>query len=174
LPKRYAEHQPTWLKWTLNIGMSILVCFLWGGLLYTGNIDRLWRMMGIANQLLAAIALAVGTTYLLLHAPKRIYALCTAIPLVFVVVTVFAAGIESIQQWMNELATLNRQLADSSLGLQKLEELGLKAFSVKLTCVMAGSMLVLSALIVVDALRRWCGLLFKGNASATPPANTSA
>ena len=35
-------------------------------------------MMGIANQLLAAIALAVGTTYLLQHAPKRIYALCTA------------------------------------------------------------------------------------------------
>ena len=57
--------------------MSVMVCFLWGYLLYTGNIARLWRMMGIANQLLAAIALAVGTTYLLLHAPKRRYALCT-------------------------------------------------------------------------------------------------
>ena len=43
------------------------VCFLWGYLLYTGNIESLWRMMGIANQLLAIIALAVGTSYLLLH-----------------------------------------------------------------------------------------------------------
>ena len=66
--------------------MSVLVCFLWGYLLYTGNIDRLWRMMGIANQLLATIALAVGTTYLLDARPKRIYALCTGVPLVFVVV----------------------------------------------------------------------------------------
>ncbi len=81
LPSRLAEKQPGWLKWLLNISMSILVCFLWGYLLYTGNIDRLWRMFGIANQLLAVVALAVGTTYLLVHAPKRIYALATAIPL---------------------------------------------------------------------------------------------
>ena len=51
--------------------------------------------MGIANQLLAVIALAVGTTYLLVHAPKRSYALCTAIPLVFVVATVFTAGVRA-------------------------------------------------------------------------------
>ena len=60
--------------------MSILVCFGWGYLLYMGTLDTLWRMLGIANQLLAAIALAVGTTYLLLHAPKRRYALCTGYP----------------------------------------------------------------------------------------------
>ena len=56
-------------SWTLNITASLIVCFCWGGLLLTGNIDRLWRMMGIANQLLATIGLAVGTVYLLLHAP---------------------------------------------------------------------------------------------------------
>ena len=83
--------------------MSVLVCFLWGYLLYSGNIATLWRMMGIANQLLATIALAVGTTYLLKHSPRRIYALATGIPLVFVVGTVFAAGILSIQNWRVEL-----------------------------------------------------------------------
>ena len=80
-------------SWSLNIATSVAVCFCWGYLLYTGNIDRLWRMMGIANQLLAVIGLAVGTTYLLLHAPKRVYALCTAIPFALVVASVFAAGI---------------------------------------------------------------------------------
>ena len=58
-------------NWTVNVLLSVTVCFLWGYLLYTGNIASLWRMMGIANQLLAVIALAVGTTYLLQHAPKR-------------------------------------------------------------------------------------------------------
>ncbi len=166
LPSRFAHRQPAWLKWTLNITMSLLVCFLWGSLLYTGNIDRLWRMMGIANQLLAAIALAVGTTYLLLHAPKRIYALCTGLPLVFVVVTVFTAGVESIQQWLNELAGLSAQLADPAMASQA-EELALKVFSIKLTCAMAGIMLVLSALIVIDAVRRWYVLLANGATETT-------
>jgi carbon starvation protein len=161
LPSRFGEHQPGWLKWTLNVTMSVLVCFLWGALLYTGNIDRLWRMMGIANQLLAAIALAVGTTYLLTRAPKRIYALCTAIPLAFVVVTVFTAGVESIRQWLHELEPLKEQLADAALTASQLNDIGMKIFSTKLTCALAGVMLVLSALIVVDALRRWYVLLVK-------------
>jgi carbon starvation protein len=171
LPRRYADHPPTWLKWSLNIGISVLVCFLWGGLLYTGNIDRLWRMMGIANQLLAAIALAVGTSYLLIHAPKRIYALCTALPLVFVVITVFTAGIESIHQWWHELAAWNMQLADPATSAAMVEEIGMKIFSIKLTCAMAAVMLGLSALIVIDGLRQWYHLLT--NRRCTCETNTS-
>lgn len=160
LPRRLADHPSSGLKWLLNITMSLLVCFLWGSLLYTGNIDRLWRMCGIANQLLAAIALAVGTTYLLLHAPKRAYALCTAVPLVFVVATVFTAGIESIRQWLQELAVLQEQLTSAGATAGGLQEIGIKIFSLKLTCTMAGVMLVLSGVIVLVALRRWYGLLF--------------
>ena len=132
--------------------MSVLVCFLWGYLLYTGNIANLWRMMGIANQLLATIALAVGTTYLLKHAPKRMYALCTAVPLAFVIVTVFTAGIESILLWWEELAQPDIGAA--------------QAFSLKLNCTLAGTMLVLSALIAVDAARRWYILLANADAAA--------
>ena len=93
----------------------MVVCFCWGYLLYTGNIDRLWRMMGIANQLLATIGLAVGTTYLLLHSPKRVYALCTAIPFVLVVASVFAAGMLSIGMWWQEIGLLNDRLASLEL-----------------------------------------------------------
>ena len=57
---------------------SAVGIFFWGYLLYMGSLNTLWRMLGIANQLLASIALAVGTTYLLNHAPKRKYALCTS------------------------------------------------------------------------------------------------
>jgi carbon starvation protein len=129
----------------------VIVCFLWGYMLYTGNIASLWRMMGIANQLLATIALAVGTTYLLKHAPRRIYALCTATPLLFVIVTVFTAGIQSIQLWLQELALPGTTAA--------------VAFSLKLNCTLAGVMLVLSAMIAVDAGRRWYVLLANGRVS---------
>ena len=132
-------------NWFLNVAASSTVCFLWGYLLYTGNIESLWRMMGMANQLLAIIALAVGTTYLLAHAPKRSYALTTALPLVFLVATVFTAGVESIRSWWSELAD---PLITSA-----------EAFHVRLLCILTGTMLILSAVIVADAARRWYLLL---------------
>jgi carbon starvation protein len=139
------------VPWVMNVVMSLLVCFLWGGLLYVGNIDGLWRMMGIANQLLATIALVVGTTYLLAHAPKRIYALTTAIPLVFVVVTVFTAGIESIINWWNQVGDAWLKLSADPLAMVKIPEL--------LSCLLAAIVLLLSALIVLAALRRWVVML---------------
>ena len=67
LPAKLAQ------RWDVNLGLnvalSLSVCGLWGYLLYSGNIATLWRMMGIANQLLAMLALAIGTTYLLEYAP---------------------------------------------------------------------------------------------------------
>ena len=92
--------------WSLNIATSVAVCSAWGYLLYTVDFSRLWLMMGIANQLLAVIGLAVGTTYLLLHAPKRRYALCTAVPFALVVASVFTAGLLGIGMWWQEIGSL--------------------------------------------------------------------
>jgi carbon starvation protein len=136
----------------MNVVMSLVVCSLWGCLLYVGNIDGLWRMMGIANQLLAAIALVVGTTYLLAHAPKRIYALTTAIPLALVVVTVFTAGIESIGIWWKAAGDAGLKLTTDPLAIVKSPDL--------LSCLLAGIMLLLSASIVLGALRRWAVMLY--------------
>jgi carbon starvation protein len=139
-------------NWALNVIMSIVTCFAWGYLLYMGNLNTLWRMLGLANQLLASIALAVGTTYLLLHAPKRRYALCTAIPFIFVVITVFAAGIISIRGWWHELGTVPPG----------------QVFLLKLACVLATSMLLLTATIVVNAVWRWYVILGQPVAKAKP------
>lgn len=128
--------------WGLNVTMSVVVCGLWGGLLYIGNLDTLWRMLGIANQLLATIALAVGTTYLLTHASKRIYALCTGVPLVFALVTTFTAGVQSIQMWLQNSGTDPTQI-----------------FLVRLACVLAGIMLTLTLIITADTVRRWWVIL---------------
>jgi carbon starvation protein len=151
-PKAALGHQP---NWAMNVIMSIVVCGLWGGLLYIGNLDTLWRMLGIANQLLATIALSVGTTYLLRNAPKRVYALCTGVPWVFVVATVFTAGVWSVQTWWAEGVTA-AAAGDAS-----------KAFLARLASVLAGVMLVLTGVIIVDTVRRWYEILRREPVRAT-------
>jgi len=66
---------------------SLLVVFAWGYLIYNGDIATIWPMFGVANQLLATIALAVGTTVILTLNKKRVYALITFIPMLFMLVT---------------------------------------------------------------------------------------
>ena len=40
-------------------------CCSWGYFIWTGSIDTIWPLFGVANQLLASVALAVGTTILI-------------------------------------------------------------------------------------------------------------
>jgi carbon starvation protein len=63
----------------------------------TGSISTIWPMFGIANQLLAATALAIATTVVLREAPKPGYALFTLAPLLFVATTTITAGVEAIE-----------------------------------------------------------------------------
>jgi len=81
------------------MGGSLATLIIVGGWTYfilTGTITTLWPMFGVANQLLACCALAVGTTILLRDAKRKSYALVTALPLVFVATTTITAGVESI------------------------------------------------------------------------------
>ena len=79
-----------------NLVTTALVVLAWGYLIYTGNITTLWPLFGTGNQLLATIALAVGTAFLV-NMGKARYAWITAIPMVFVGVTTLTAGVLSIK-----------------------------------------------------------------------------
>ncbi|MDX1934476.1 MAG: carbon starvation protein A [Capsulimonadales bacterium] len=74
---------------------SFLVVGAWGWLVYNGSIMSLWPMFGVANQLLAVVALAVGTTVLLKMGRVR-YVWTTAVPMVLLVVTTVTAGLMNI------------------------------------------------------------------------------
>ncbi|MCX6284182.1 MAG: carbon starvation protein A [Bacteroidetes bacterium] len=78
-----------------NLLASGIVVFFWGYFIYTGSISTIWPMFGTANQLLATIALTVGTSYLINNGKVR-YAWVTIIPLVFVGVTTLTAGTMNI------------------------------------------------------------------------------
>ena len=70
---------------------SAIFTFLWGYLVYTGNIGSIWPLFGMSNQLLAACALIVCTTMLLRLNRGRL-ALTTAIPGVLMAIICFWAG----------------------------------------------------------------------------------
>ncbi len=78
-----------------NLLASALIVTLWGYFIYTGSVSTIWPMFGTANQLLATIALCVGTTYLVNNGKIR-YAWITIIPLIFVGITTITAGIMNI------------------------------------------------------------------------------
>jgi carbon starvation protein len=129
-------------KWVLNIGCSAAVCLAWGYLLYTNDIATIWPMFGIANQLLAAIALALGTTIILQRSKRKVYALATFLPFLFVFATTMTAGIQSIPSFL--------KIGPGDPAYKGLLNSGL--------CV---AMLVLTAVIAVDSARSWVAALRK-------------
>jgi carbon starvation protein len=82
-----------WLPGTMIA--SLLVVAAWGYFIQTGTISTIWPMFGIANQLLAAMALSIGTT-VIIHSGRARYAFVTLVPLAFVTTTTITAGWLSI------------------------------------------------------------------------------
>ena len=68
----------------------------WGYFIYTGNINTIWPMFGVANQLLGCVALAVATT-ILINIGKARYTWVTVMPLAFLAVNTFYGGFLNIR-----------------------------------------------------------------------------
>jgi carbon starvation protein len=67
----------------------------WTYFILTGSISTIWPLFGVANQLLATIALCIGSLYLLNSGRGR-YLPVTLFPMIFVGVTTITAAIENI------------------------------------------------------------------------------
>ena len=129
--------EPNWLPG--SIVTSALVVAAWAAFIWSGSISTIWPMFGIANQLLAAVALCVATT-IIVNSGRAKYAWVTIIPLVFVGSTTLVAGFKSITDifW-----PLYQKPETSMQGL----------INTSLTAII----MLAAAVIMVDSVRRWLG-----------------
>ena len=79
-----------------NIVATVVMVLGWGYFIWTGNITSIWPLFGVANQLLAVVALAVGTT-VIINLGRAKYAWVTFAPLCFVTITTLTAGYLSVR-----------------------------------------------------------------------------
>lgn len=74
---------------------SLLAVVPWAYLIWTGSIATIWPLFGMANQMLACVALCVGTTFIINTGRAR-YAWVTILPLVFISVIELVAGYQNV------------------------------------------------------------------------------
>ncbi len=150
------------------IATSAAIVCAWGYFLVQGvrdplgGINSLWPLFGISNQLLAAIALCVATTILLkMHGPKYLW--ITSVPLVWLVTATFTAAWQKIFSpvpaigFLAQAERLEAALRAGS-GLPEAPTRML-IFNARLDAVVCGTLLVLVAVVLVDSLRVWIGIL---------------
>jgi carbon starvation protein len=118
---------------------SFLVVLAWSYLIYSGNISTIWPMFGVTNQLLAAIALGVGTT-VIIKAKKPQYALLTFIPMLFMFTMTFVAS------W--KLLIMFREKASKAVSLTE-------AFHYKVDAFLVFLMVILAVIALADMLYKW-------------------
>jgi carbon starvation protein len=79
-----------------------LVTFGWAALVWEGSIDTIWPMFGIANQLLAVMALALVTTWIV-NSGRTWLAAVTLVPMLWVTSTTLTAGSLLLERWWGEI-----------------------------------------------------------------------
>src|SRR6266480_1767321 len=129
--------EPNWLPG--SILTSAVIVTAWSAFIWSGSISTIWPMFGIANQLLAAVALCVATT-VIINMGKARYCWVTIAPLSFVATTTLVAGYQSIRHifWpqSQDPATSTQGYINTSL-----------------------TVLIMTAAVIVliDSVRRWIG-----------------
>ena len=128
---------PTWLPGALVT--TFLVVFGWAAFIWSGSISTIWPMFGVANQLLAAVALCVATT-VLVNTGKARYAWTTLVPLTFVAVTTLVAG------WKN--------ITDNFWPLSQNPETSTQGY---INMILTALLMTAAVIIILDSVRRWTG-----------------
>jgi carbon starvation protein len=158
----------SWMPGVLLTSAAIVLA--WGYFLIQGvrdplgGINTLWPLFGIANQLLAAVALSVATTVLVkMHRARYMWITC--LPLAWLVSATFTAAWQKIFSplprlgFLAQAAQLEASIASGQLSPARAAEAGTLIFNARLDAVVCGVFLALVAVVVLDSVRLWIGIL---------------
>jgi carbon starvation protein len=144
------------------IASSAAIVLGWGYFLYQGvrdplgGINSLWPLFGIANQLLAIIALCLGTT-VLIKAHGRKYMWITIAPMLWLGTVTFTSALQKI---FSDAPRIGFLAAAHALEKQpQTEATKTLIFNNYLDAFVCGLFLVLVSTILIDSARQWIGIL---------------
>ena len=154
---------------------SAIMVAMWGHFLYQGVIDplgginSLWPLFGISNQLLAAIALCVGTTVIIKMGKAR-YALVTMLPLAWLTLVTMAAGWEKLFSsdpklgFLAHAHVLQDQLAAGALPIlvHSVSDAHRMLFNDYLDAAVTAFFMLSVVVILADSIREWAAVLGGG------------
>jgi carbon starvation protein len=159
------------------IATSALIVAAWGYFLIQGvrdplgGINSLWPLFGIANQLLAAIALCVATTILVrMHGAKYMWITC--VPLLWLLAVTLTASWQKIFSPLPDLgflaqaSQLRAALDAGTIPAARIGATNVLIFNARLDAAVCGIFAILVVTIAADSLRTWAGVL-RGTLSRT-------
>jgi carbon starvation protein len=151
---------------------SALIVAMWGHFLYQGVIDplgginSLWPLFGISNQLLAAVALCVGTTIIIKMGKAR-YAWVTMLPLVWLTLVTMSAGWEKLFSpdvrlgFLSHAHLIESQIAANTLpaAIKTITDARRVIFNDYLDAGVAAFFMISVVVILADSVREWVAVL---------------
>jgi carbon starvation protein len=151
---------------------SGIVVAMWGHFLYQGVIDplggvnSLWPLFGISNQLLAAVALCVGTT-IIIKMDKSRYTFITLVPLAWLVAVTMTAGWAKVFSpdpklgFLAHAGVLSAAIQSGNLptGVKTVGAARQMLFNDYLDAAVAAFFMISVVVILADSLREWTAVL---------------
>ena len=151
---------------------SGIVVAMWGYFLYQGvmdplgGINSLWPLFGISNQLLAAVALCVGTTIIIKMGKAR-YAWVTMLPLAWLAIVTLTAGWMKIFSdnpklgFLSHARTIESVISSGTLpaAIRSADDAQRMIFNDRLDAAVAAFFMISVVIILVESIREWTRIL---------------
>lgn len=152
---------------------SAIIVGAWGYFLYQGVVDplgginSLWPLFGIANQLLAAVALVVATT-ILLKMGRLKWIWVTLAPMAWLVVVTMTASYQKVFSanprigFLSFANALTAQIAAGQIPVRKIAETQRIIFNQRLDAAVTAALAAMILVLVVEAVVKWHPILSRG------------
>jgi carbon starvation protein len=149
---------------------SAVVALAWGYFLVQGVLDplgginSLWPLFGISNQLLAGVALCVGTTLIIKYRKAR-HVWVTLVPLAWLLTITLTASYQKIfspDRRLGFLADARALEAEMAAGTLEVARGARLIFNDHLNAVVAGIFVVTVLAVVISSAREWARILLGG------------